>query len=469
MSKNVNVTNAKKTKMPWLLLASGFVFIINPNISIIDPLPDFIGYIIISLALTKLSLLCEALTDARRAFERMILIDGGKTLALVWVFGMESASERASSLLLWSFVFSTLEAIFLIPSYFKLFKGLSDLGDYHPNTSIHNTEGKKSHTDKIKLFTIVFIVFKAVMTVLPEFADLSNASYDETSIFVNIYEYIGIMRALACIPVLALGIAWLANIVKYFKRISDDVEFNASLIEKYETQVLPKQGRFIMRYVKTASWLLIAAAVLTLDLKIEGGNIIPDILVLTTLIPAFAMLSKATDKIKKSEYVAFVLYGIASIASLVADGVYNEIYTYNAMNKNFAAFVFYMCCVMLVALKGIAFICTLSLLVKRVGKAIESHTGYVSGREIHTEGEKRRIAEVQRELKKAFSLVLDVAVVYVLSDVVYALYGAIYAFLRHNAGYLNVVNLVCGLVFIGMTVRATDALREAVNTKYMLE
>ena len=49
--------NNQKAKMPWILLAVAFVFIFNPNISIIDVLPDFIGYIIVSVALTRPSMI----------------------------------------------------------------------------------------------------------------------------------------------------------------------------------------------------------------------------------------------------------------------------------------------------------------------------------------------------------------------------------------------------------------------------
>ncbi len=469
MKQGLTSVNTKKIKMPWLVMALGFVFILNPNITVIDFMPDFLGYIIISLSLTKLSYMSETLAEAKKAFERMILIDGGKTLAILWIFGMESANERASSLLLWSFVFGVLEAIFLIPTYIKLFRGLSELGDFHTNTSIHNTNGKKSHTDKIKIFTIAFIVFKAFMTVLPEFADLTNASYDESSIFVNIYRYIGVMRALSFIPVLLVGIIWFVCIVRYFLRIKNDTVFNGSLIEKYEKQILPKRGKFVIRYVKTAAWFLVISAVLSLDFKIEGRNVIPDLLVLAAMIPSFVIFSRAVHKIRKIEIFSFVTYALVSIASYTADIYYLENYTYNAMNKNTTAFAVYLVCVVLVALKGISFVCMLSLLIKRIGSVVESHTGYVSGREIHSEGEQRRINEVQRELKREFTLVFDVAVLYVLSDVIYSLFGAIYAFLRHNAGYLNVVNLAFGLLFIGMVVRATDALKDAVRTKYMLE
>ncbi len=463
-------TNGKNFKIPWLFLSLGFIFVINPNVSIIDPLPDFFGYIIISIALNKLSLLSETMADAKKAFERMILIDGGKTLAFVWIFSIDSAGERASSMLLWSFVFSVLEAIFLIPSYLKLFKGLSDLGDYHPNTAIHGSKkGKYSYTDIMKVFTVCFIVFKAVMTVLPEFADLSNASYDETSVFVNIYQYIGIMRFLACIPVLTIGIIWLLNIIKYFKRIANDSELNASLVNKYKTDVLPRKGMFIVRNIKTACWLLVLASVLTLDLRIDGNNIIPDLLVLVALIPSFMFISRTTEKIKRSEYTAFVIYGIMSLGSYLLNYIYLETYTYNTMDKNLAAFILYMIWVISVAAKGVSFVSLLSMLIKRINSVIEDHTGYVFGKEINTDGEKRRIDDIHKELKKSFSLVMNIAIVYVISDVVYALYGAIYAFIRHNAGYLSLVNIAVGILFIGVIVRATDTLREAVKTKYMFE
>ena len=40
-------------RMNFRGLAFALIFLCNPNISIIDPLPDFIGYIIISLSLVK--------------------------------------------------------------------------------------------------------------------------------------------------------------------------------------------------------------------------------------------------------------------------------------------------------------------------------------------------------------------------------------------------------------------------------
>ncbi len=463
--------NKALKRIPWLLLALGFIFTVNPNVSIIDVLPDFIGYIIICTALGKLSMLSETIADAKRAFEKMIVVDAGKALAIVWIFGVGSVSERSSSLLLWSFVFGVLEAIFLIPCYLKLFKGLSDLGDYYPNSTIHTSKrtGVISHTDVMKIFSIVFIVVKAFMTVLPELADLTNFDSFETGAAVNLYRYIGIMRLLSCVPVVLVGIAWFIGMLVYFGKISKDSEFNSALLAHYQEHVLPKKGLFVIRYLKMATWFLIAAAVLSLDIIIDGINIFPDVLVVIPIIFAFVYMCRSSVLKKRSVYILLVLYGVLAIATSILNGYYLENFTYNAMSREFIAFAFYFAYVVVGAAKGIVFVLMLSSLFKQMQTVIKDHTGYVVGKEIESEGERRRIDEVHKEINKCFSVVIDVAIAYVISDSLYSLYGAIYAFLRREAGYLSLINLALGLLFIGMVVRAVDTLKEAVQTKYMLE
>ena len=129
--------SAKKNNISFGLFAVAIVFLFNPNLAIIDPLPDFFGYILLSVALTKVAFLSETLYDAKRAFERMVIIDVGKVISIFWVFGMEAVSERNTSLLLWSFIFGVLEIAFAVPAFLKLFEGLSYLGNFYPNTSIH--------------------------------------------------------------------------------------------------------------------------------------------------------------------------------------------------------------------------------------------------------------------------------------------------------------------------------------------
>ena len=100
-NKERDMKTVEKKQMSWGLFIIAFVFLFNPNIAIIDPLPDFLGYIILSVALTKLAMINEHLYDAKRAFDRMIIVDIGKIIAILWVFGMDAVSERNTSMLLW--------------------------------------------------------------------------------------------------------------------------------------------------------------------------------------------------------------------------------------------------------------------------------------------------------------------------------------------------------------------------------
>ena len=311
----MRVSTSNKTdriRMPWNLLAIGFVFIFNPNITVVDVLPDFIGYIIICCALTNVAMICDTLSLAKKLFEKMILLDVGKYFAIAWVFGIETAAVRASSVLLWSFVFGTLEIVFLIPSYAKLFKGISELGDYYPNTSIHTAKNAtgKSFTQRTRNFTVFFVIFKALMTVLPEFTDFNKNSNLLASNNENLYRYIGTIRLLFSIPVFVVGIIWAVSTVKYFLRIAKDKDFNNAIAEKYKRDVSAKKGIFAIKNVKIASWFMIAASFFSLDVIIDEINLLPDILVPIFLALAVGYFAKAARLRLQTTYVFLGIFSV---------------------------------------------------------------------------------------------------------------------------------------------------------------
>ena len=458
-------------KFPWILVAFALAFIFNPNIAIIDPLPDFIGYVLLTFALNRLSVLNETLGEAKIAFDKMIMVDLGKLFAIIFIFGIDAMSERTTSILLWCFVFAVLEGIFLIPAFIKLFKGISELGDFYPNSSIHSKvkNANRSYTERIRNLTIVFVLFKAVMTVLPELSVLSESSTDEISYANSLYRYLGVMRGFCFIPVLFFGIVWLFKMVKYFKRISTDTSLNSALEEVYSNKEEKHTSIFVKSYIKSASWFMIVGALVTLDIRIEKINMLPDALLLLLFIPALFYFSKVIKTKAIGIKIFMLLYAFSSIASHLLEAYYIENYTYNAMNKDTVAFALYFVSVIFVALQGAMFICLLSAFFKLIKNVISSHTGYVVGRESSSLGEDKRIAEVHKELNKNFIYAIDLAMLYVLSDVLYALYGAFYAFANVNLGFLNVVNLVCGLLFVGVLIKAFHEMQDAVSIKYMLE
>ena len=307
------------------------------------------------------------------------------------------------------------------------------------------------------------------MVVLPELTNLTTTSYNEHSLFFGMYRYIGVLRGICFVPVLIVGIVWLCKIISYFNRIRKDKVFCESVSGSYAQKVLPKQGIFTIRNVKVATWFFVAAAVLTIDFKLDDKNIFPDIFVALLMIPALIYFCKSTKISAKGSYIFIGLYGLSSVLTSLAGAYFDANYTYNTIEKSQEAFVVYLVYVGLVALSSILFISMLAVIFKQIRKVVEDHTGYVLGREIHSEGERARTAELQGELNKNFVRVIDFAIVYVLSDILCSLYGAFYAFMDKNMGWFSVINIACAIIFISVSVRAVGELREVVQTKYMLE
>ena len=463
--------NARKKNISFGMIAMAFVFLFNPNIAIIDPLPDFIGYVVLSVALSKISMISEILYDAKRAFERLIIIDVGKILSIFWVFGIDSISERNTSLLLWSFVFAVLEIIFAIPAYLKLFEGLSSLGNFHPNTSIHGKKALKrnSYTDSIRSFSVFFVIFKAIFTCLPELTSLGSVTYDETSRFIDLYRYIGVIRGFCIIPVLFIGFAWLTSCIKYFVRISKDRAFVDSLNNEYSQRKITKTGAFVIKDVKIATVFFVMASAFSIDFNMDGVNILPDILVAISLGLSLLYFSR-TAKIKKTfSVIVFSLFVVASLFEDYIRYYFAENFYYNAINKNGEAFNVYIITVVAVALEGMLLVLLYVAMSRAIRSVVSEHTGYVLGKEIETDGEKKQILAVQSRLNKNFYILVDFAVVCALADTFGSLYGAFYAFLNKNFGWMSLLSIICGLLLVGMTVRAVSELKEAVQTKYMLE
>lgn len=462
---------AERKQIPWGLFVVAFIFLFNPNIAIIDPLPDFLGYIIISVALSKLAMLNDAMYEAKRAFDRMILVDIGKVIAIFWVFGMTFGEEQNTSLLLWSFVFGVLEILFAIPAYTKLFDGFSTLGDFYKNTSIHGAknESKKSYTQKIKSLSAFFVVFKAALTCLPELSVLGTVIYDETSNFSGLYQYIGVMRMFCFIPVLIVGIVWLVRAIKYFLRIKADSEFVNEIDNEYNNKKITRSGLFVIRDVKIATLFFTLGSVFSLDFYFENVNFLPDILTVVAFALALFYFSKVASIKKPFVITMLASYAILTVAKDCLRFYFFHEYYFNAINKDAGAFYTYIAMVVAVAIEGVLLVLLYFAFAKAIKPVIKEHTGYVLGKEIMTETETKQIAILQKSLLKTFTVLVDFSAVCVLADLFYSLYGAFYAFLNKNFGWTSIISIACGLLLVGMTIRAVSRLREAVQTKYMLQ
>lgn len=454
---------SKKEKMGSWLIAVGMLFFFNPNVNIIDFLPDFIGYMLLCAGLSKWADLNETIGEATERFRRMIFVDAAKWVALLWVFGLSVTNERTSSLLLWSFVFSVLELVFLMPAYAKLFEGLTQLGYSYPNTAIFGSGRKKrSPTDKIRMLTLFFVAWKAVFSTLPEFADLSNSSYDETSGMVNLYRYIGIMRFLAFVLVLAVGLVWLIAMQRYLHKIRRDSEFMEAMRTAYQTQIRPKEGLFIRRRFHTVYIFLIMALVLTLDFHVESQNILPDVLAATVFLLIGLFLLSYFRKKMIPWLAAGAFYWITALCQTLAEQKFFDQFYYGAIYKSEEAMSAYRSLVICTVCQTVSFLLLLWCVIRILYRIIEEHTGYVKGQASVGESERGMILSLQKEEKRSLLVAYAVSAVYGISDICYVL-------LAPTVGVMGVLHTGMALLCIAFFVRALSGIQTAIRTKYMLE
>lgn len=467
---NGNVVEKDKKYVRFKAIGLSLIFLFNPNISIIDLLPDFIGYILLCVAISKLSDMNETICDALAIFKRLIFIDAAKILAIFWVFGLSVTSERNSSLLLCTFVFSILEMIFVIPAFLKLFKGIADLGNIYDNTFIISSKKssngrikRKNRADKLRSFTIVFIIIKIALSLLPELSDLTSTEYYINQGMTNLYRYIGVMRFLAFVPVFVVGLAWIINVIYYFSHIDKDTVFINELNKTYRERFMPRNGVFIRRNTNTAFILLIVALIFSFDLRVDNLNMLPDAICAIMLIAYFSVLAKKTNIKRWASIVACVGYLAVSGVAYIYEFSFFDKYYYGAIFRSdeaMSAFVLYAASA---CVSAIMFAVVCILILYSMKNIIDSHTGFVlvSGaikNDIHRKMENNTKAELVRYLKYC----VVATVVYVATDIGYALFAK-------DLRYMLLINIIVTIIFVVSYIKAFSEIMQSVNSKYLLD
>ena len=443
-------------RMNFRGLAFALIFLCNPNISIIDPLPDFIGYIIISLSLVKFADMNDTLCDSLTVFKRLILIDAAKILAIFWTFGMTLPNEKSTSLLLWSFVFGVLEVIFVNQAFSRLFSGIASLGTVCENTSVLGG-GKRSYTGRIKALTFVFITFKALMCVLPE-SSVLGINEDGFSM----YRFIGVMRFLAFIPVIIVGIVWLIKGIRYFVRVNRDKPFIDGINDLYRERVLTNKSIFIKRDLKICYVLLICAFAFGTDVRIDYVNILPDLISAVFFVAFFAIAAKHV-KLPKLAFISAsaVLFVISAFAWFSEYSFFDKYY-YEAIYRSDEAYAAYMRSGLAAGIGTILFAVASFCVIFTMYQIIQSHTGLEKNLDAYNDEKYKEIdTATKKELSFKLLYCILASLICIASNVWYIMYSADY-------GILTTVDIAAGIVCMLTYMKVYSDIIDAVDNKYIL-
>lgn len=305
----------------WFL--AGAVFLFDPFVSVVDLLPDALGYLFILFGLYRLSDMDDRLMEASKGVRYLALIGVARVVALFLTFGFVSPTEQPVFILLALFTLGVLDCIVLVPMWKNFCGGLLYLGSRNDAVTMFDRRGlgdksrNRNAVERYTAFSAVYFILREVLAVLPEISVLSHEKGGaEIGDATRFYDFVGLYRMVGIFLSLVLGVIWLVMTVRFVRRLRADTAFFERLSDKYRTEVLTRHDLFAMRAVKASLGCLLVAAVCSLDFYLDGVNLLPDTLAALFLVLSVIFIRRYAGKTLPA-LVASAAYGLAATLSWV--------------------------------------------------------------------------------------------------------------------------------------------------------
>ena len=445
------------------------VFLFNPDIALIDILPDFIGYLLLTLSLRFMRDLSPHFENAWKKFRLLTVVTIAKFIALFWVMGgLTNALEKPTMLLLLSFVFSILELIWGIPAWFSFTEGLI----IHAQTSGGEypliEKGAKSYRPgknvsiSFRNTTVFFMIAKAFFANISEFSALSEHSYDDKAF--NWYRFIGLYRVFSIAIGAVIGIIWLVCALRFLRGVVRDEKLIASARAKYETTVLPNTGLFIRRDIFFLLCIICAAAFTSADFYVDNVNFIPDTLTAILFGWAFVKLKPYYEKYKLGLAISAV-YGVLTVVGSIMS---NDFVSGAWVSKTWESrevFTEFITMYPVRLAEAALFFITVLFAMNGVRAVIDQHCGYIPST-MDESYRTSRMAAIRKEVGAKVWACLALAALTAVSG---GLYELILSFDVFISPIWWIFNMIVSLAFFGTSFYMLDAVTEEVESRYMLD
>lgn len=433
------------------LIIFAFFFLFEPNYTLIDPLPDLIGYSILCFALINLADINDRISYAFKAFRRGIFLCILKITSIILLDKIFVDDEQTVGLLLFVFIFALFELLIMIPGYKALFGGLQNLGIFEGGEAVYHKKDEKGRnsSEKMYILTLVFLIVKNLFCLIPELTTLKA----DTS-----YEFINIVRILFILITLPFSLTWLINIVGYFVKVRRDTPFVKALEEKYISRSQASPDFFVGRVLRVGLASFLVSFILTLNLYSEGVNLLPNAFAYSALLATAIFMRKFSSKWRHLA-VASVIGAICSTGLLYIEKYFYEMYYIGAVNKNIEAYNHYYLMLSLYILQSIIFVVVLIFsLMFLYDIFIQHHNRENSEHDIYKNEDKRKFSI------KLYTC-LSTGIMYALSSVYH-----IFSLPRSNWSwiycYSGIISTAITILFIASAMVLISHLHEKIKKTY---
>ncbi len=275
MLQEKKTENRKTPPISKKALLAAAVFFFNPNLNLIDILPDCIGCFFLIYALRGLSDAIPHFPELKEKMQKLLVVTLVKLPATLIMFSL-GASDRVS-ITLFSFSFAILEAIFLFPALASLFEGISYLNERFDVNALVPQE-KNWGPSFYQSLSYVFFTSKFISSALPELSFLFTFDFlTGEGNTVSSRQYL-ILAGILFLVVFVIGLLWLLSTLPVFSALAEGANASEELRDQIEKEraLYPEKAN---RPFPALPYLLLGCGVLlNIDLQLDSALFPPDYL-----------------------------------------------------------------------------------------------------------------------------------------------------------------------------------------------
>ncbi len=452
MKKATQVSAAKRLSISSFIVAAVFFF--NPSLNIIDVLPDFFGCLFLLKGLDKLSDLCPALADARDNVSRLRWFMLLKLFSILLI-PLEMTDDAL--VLVLTFAFAVIEAIYIFPALGQIFSGIEYL-----TTRFGGRAAYKGYKN-VTTVTYLFFIVRPVLGLIPELFSLSDYDYSgyvTAGVQIDITRYKPGFIAFGIFVTVAVGVIWLAYVIPYIRRISRETEVLERIIAEYDDKIGSNTGLLFSRRMHSSLFIMGIAGIFLLKVWFDGMNVIPSFVYGLFALAAIFSLGESAGSKKPMLTMAGIFTGL-SVISFAVSSVFSYRHSYiRDVFYDIEAYTFYNVTRVTTILEYAALI-GLYLLIWRALSAVVAHEYRIDG--IRDSRLVMIYSEQQRELEKRFAVS---GVLFLLSAVASCVYSAFRAEITEALTEAWLIPLLLTLVWFFHQKDTYDTLDEQLARRY---
>ncbi len=461
------------------------ILLFNPNVNVIDVLPDFIAYFILARLFLKAADSAPYFEEARVGFIRLAWVNLAKILGLCLI-GIERSHNSFNNdiIPLVSLVFATAELIILIPTVKNTFDALFRLGERSDASALitpfpTTKRGKyKMPPEMLRSFTFLFAICKCILYFLPDIFLLTrtNDTPGGTQI-ITISKYYPYSVMLAQAIGLIVGAVWLSRMLKYISAVRAQGKFHSAIDSLGTRDITAFQNKTALRKMKSALTLLFIASIFSFEVVFTNYNeinLFPHFIYGAILMLALKRLVGKYDK-HGLILICGTSYSLVSLVFYILHTNFLVNYGYVALRNNPTAKSAYTSVCVLAVAEFIALAAFLTVVGISLRKFILRNTGIspASDRYGNMEKELHRSLTVKTVILVGTAAIAGLAKfinVFVNGTLQVVLFpdgdGMTDSMLVPSIEWFGLVVTVTAIIYVGYSLYYSSVIKEELDMKY---